>query len=332
VFGLNTTADGHVPLSYQLYDGNQADVTTHQPNWERLRQMVGKENFIYVADSKLCSDDNLRLIDEHGGQFITVIPRNVREVTGFLKRVREGEEIEWQHEHSVPNSRKKGWTNTYRIHVGERMDNYRILWIHSDAKEHLEGKARESRIAKAEQKLQEVSSGLNQYYLKTRKQIEEAVKKATHGAGPYLFVTIHEEKTVQQVQIGKGRPGSNTRYREEEKTHYRLEWIRNETAIQEAQRADGLFPLVDNTSLEPVEVLRTYKDRNRLPPYTEEAFGMGGRGGTSAPFSSSLDHRPHRCRRGRQSARSRRAPSLFRTTLSLALLAPATLSGPLQAS
>jgi len=28
VFGLNTTADGHVPLSYQLYDGNQADVTT----------------------------------------------------------------------------------------------------------------------------------------------------------------------------------------------------------------------------------------------------------------------------------------------------------------
>ena len=25
VFGLNITADGHVPLSYQLYDGNQAD-------------------------------------------------------------------------------------------------------------------------------------------------------------------------------------------------------------------------------------------------------------------------------------------------------------------
>jgi len=59
------------------------------------------------------------------------------------------------------------------------------------------------------------------------------------------------------VQIGKGRPGSNTRYREEETIHYRLEWTRNESEIQAAQRTDGLFPLVDNTSLEPAEdVLR----------------------------------------------------------------------------
>ena len=268
VFGLNTTADGHVPLSYRLYDGNQADVTTHQPNWDHLREMLGKEEFIYVADSKLCAYDNLRLIDENGGQFITVIPRNFREIKGFMKRVREGEEIQWQHEYQVPDSRKKGRTNRYRIHVGERLDNYRILWIHSDSKESLERQARESRIAQAEQALQDVSSGLNQYYLKTRQQIEQAVKKATHGAGPYLSVAIHEEKTVQQVQMGKGRPGPSTRYREEEKIHYRLEWSRNETEIRQAQRTDGLFPLVDNTPLDPVEVLRTYKDQ----PYLEKRF------------------------------------------------------------
>ena len=29
IFGLNVTADGHVPLSYQLYDGNQADISTY---------------------------------------------------------------------------------------------------------------------------------------------------------------------------------------------------------------------------------------------------------------------------------------------------------------
>jgi transposase len=268
VFGLNTTADGHVPLSYRLYDGNQADVTTHQPNWDHLREMLGKEEFIYVADSKLCAYDNLRLIDENGGQFITVIPRNFREIKGFMKRVREGEEIQWQHEYQVPDSRKKGRTNRYRIHVGERLDNYRILWIHSDSKENLERQARESRIAKAEQALQDVSSGLNQYYLKTRQQIEQAVKKATHGAGPYLSVAIHEEKTVQQVQMGKGRPGPSTRYREEEKIHYRLEWSRNETEIRQVQRTDGLFPLVDNTPLDPIEVLRTYKDQ----PYLEKRF------------------------------------------------------------
>ena len=268
VFGLNTTGDGHIPLSYQLYDGNQADVTTHQPNWEHLRELLGKESFIYVADSKLCSYDNLRTIAENGGQFITVIPRNFREVKGYLKRVQEGEEIEWHHEYIVPDSRKKGSTNTYRIHAGEQMDDYRILWVHSEAKERLERTARENRIAKAEKALKEISPGLNRYYLKTRQQIEKAIKKATHGAGTYLKVTIHEKRTVEQVKIGRGRTGPNTRYREKEKIHYQVEWGRNKTSILQAQRTDGLFPLVDNTSLEPVKVLQTYKDQ----PYLEKRF------------------------------------------------------------
>ena len=50
VFGLNITEDGHVPLNYQLHDGNQADVTTHCPNWSALRQQLCKEDFIYIAD------------------------------------------------------------------------------------------------------------------------------------------------------------------------------------------------------------------------------------------------------------------------------------------
>ena len=37
VFGLNVIGDGHVPLSFTLFDGNQADDKTHIPNWEHLR-------------------------------------------------------------------------------------------------------------------------------------------------------------------------------------------------------------------------------------------------------------------------------------------------------
>jgi len=269
VFGLNITGDGHVPLSYQLYDGNQADVTTHIPNWEQLREMLGKEDFIYVADSKLCAYVNLHTIAENGGRFITVVPRNFREVKGFLERIREGEPIDWQHKMEVPDSRKKGRTQTYRIHVGEQMEEgYRILWIHSESKERLERKARENRISKVEQALEKLSSGLNQRFLKTREQIEQAVKKATQGASAYLSVTIHEQRTTEQVQVGRGRPGPNTRYKEEEKIHYQLEWTRDQSEIRKAQRTDGFFPLVDNTSLDPVEVLRTYKNQ----PYLEKRF------------------------------------------------------------
>jgi hypothetical protein len=108
-----------VPLSYELYDGNRADVTTHIPNWEKLRALLGREDFIYVADSKLCSYENLCTIAENGGWFIAIVPRNFREVKDFLAKVRVGEDIEWHDEISVPDSRKKGATQDYRIHVGE---------------------------------------------------------------------------------------------------------------------------------------------------------------------------------------------------------------------
>ncbi len=52
------------------------------------------------------------------------------------------------------------------------------------------------------------------------------------------------------------------------KVSYQLEWKKNESEIRKTQRTDGLFPLVDNTTLEPVDVLRTYKDQ----PYLEKRF------------------------------------------------------------
>lgn len=269
VFGLNITGDGHVPLGYQLYDGNQADVTTHLPNWQYLRELLAREDFIYVADSKLCSEENLKTIADNGGRFITVVPRNWREVKDFLERVRNGEDILWQYQHDVPDSRKRGRMHRYRIHVGEVMDDgARILWVHSTAKARLQQHNREQRIGNAEQAVAKVATGLNQRFLKTRDQIEAALKQATKGAEAYLSVTLHEVRTTERVQVGRGRPGRNTRYEDIEQIRYRLEWRRDETEIRRAQRTDGLFPLTDNTALDPVEVLRTYKNQ----PYLEKRF------------------------------------------------------------
>jgi transposase len=208
VFGLNVTGDGHVPLSYQLYDGNQADVTTHIPNWEQLREVLGKEDFISVADSKLCSYENLSSIAANGGRFITVVPRNFGEVKDFLERVRGGEEIAWQDELSVPDSRKKGATQDYRIHVGERMGNgFGILWLPSRSKQRLEGSNRERAIRKAEEALEQLAGGLNRRSLKSREQIEAAIEKALQETSAYLTLPLQEERTSELVQVGRGRPG-----------------------------------------------------------------------------------------------------------------------------
>ena len=50
VFGLNITADGHVPLSYKLFDGNTTDDVTHIPNWNSLRTLLEKEDFSRISN------------------------------------------------------------------------------------------------------------------------------------------------------------------------------------------------------------------------------------------------------------------------------------------
>jgi transposase len=112
VFGLNITSDGHVPLSYKLFDGNTNDDLTHIPNWNGLRTLLEKEDFIYVADCKLCSRNNLNHIAQNGGQFITVVPKDRKEVKQFLKQLKSNE-IQFKDAYRVESSRKKGKANIF---------------------------------------------------------------------------------------------------------------------------------------------------------------------------------------------------------------------------
>lgn len=62
VLGMSVTADGAVPLVHEIYNGNQTDDRLHPANHRRLRRLLQRSDFIYVADSKLATDDNLRKI------------------------------------------------------------------------------------------------------------------------------------------------------------------------------------------------------------------------------------------------------------------------------
>ena len=269
VFGLNITEDGHVPLTYQLFDGNQADATTHIPNWDNLREFLEKEDFVYVADSKLCTVDNLHHIDVNDGTFITLVPKNRKETKEFYDRLRQGEEISWEKAYSHPHSRKKDKLVIYSTYdEATTWEGYRIIWVHSSSKEGNDRKARIRRIEKAEKKLKEISGKLNKYQLKSREQIEKAIKKTLKGAVEFLPVEIVENKTVEQIKVGSGRPGPNSIYEEKECISYAVKWHRDEEAIERAEASDGIFPLVTNSSLPAVEVLKIYKKQ----PFLEKRF------------------------------------------------------------
>jgi transposase len=49
---LTVTADGAVPIHYKVCDGNTGESPTYKEAWDILRKLVGRSDFIYVADSK----------------------------------------------------------------------------------------------------------------------------------------------------------------------------------------------------------------------------------------------------------------------------------------
>ena len=180
-------------------------------------------NKAHRPDCKLCSQKNLDYIHEHGGIFITIVPKNRSEVKRFYKFLKTNN-IEWQYAYETTNSRKQSETVIYRTHEGEPSKNgYRIIWVHSSAKEQHDKSSRENRIAKVDRQLTALSPRLNQYKLKTKEQIKEAIKKAAKGASGLFQIQLIEDKQMVQRQIGPGKPGPNTQYKEEENISYRLE-------------------------------------------------------------------------------------------------------------
>lgn len=266
VFGLNIVADGYVPLSFKLFDGNQADDTTHRANWDGLRALIEKEDFVYIADCKLCSAENLAHIDGNGGRFITIVPKDRVDVKKFHEHIKT-HEVQWQDAYAVENSRKKGDFTVYRTYEGDlSQEGYRLIWVHSSAKQAQDRSRRNHRLSKVEIAPQGLAPKLNRYKLKTRDQIEAAVERATKGVRQLFNIEIVEETEIIRVQATPGRPGPNTVYKQEQVHRYRLDWSRNDRAIEQAAKTDGIFPLTTNTDLDAAQVLRKYKQQ----PYLEK--------------------------------------------------------------
>ena len=76
---LTVSNDGGVPVYFTTEDGDRNDDGTHITTWNLLRELTERADFLYVADCKLASAENLRHITRNGGRFITVLPKNRKE-------------------------------------------------------------------------------------------------------------------------------------------------------------------------------------------------------------------------------------------------------------
>ena len=79
-----------MPVQFRVQSGNATDDRSHRETWDFLCKLTGRADFLYVADCKLATAENMAYIHQHGGRFLTVLPRTRGEDAAFRAAVRAG--------------------------------------------------------------------------------------------------------------------------------------------------------------------------------------------------------------------------------------------------
>jgi transposase len=249
VLGLSVTADGSVPLVHKIYDGNQTDDRLHPENHQRLRQLLKRTDFIYVADCKLATEENLRRIAACDGRFVSVMPRTWKEDALFRQSVREGK-VQWDRLLSRPNNRKPdSQIDRYYLATGDHhAKGYRLLWIKSSQKADQDAQTRAHSLAEALNALKALQARLNRYTLKSREAIQQAMAKilSEHEVETLIDCRLDSQPVSKKKYNQTGRPSSAQKGTLIWTTEFSLSFKENQQAIQLQALTDGIFPLITN--------------------------------------------------------------------------------------
>ncbi|GAG19144.1 unnamed protein product, partial [marine sediment metagenome] len=73
---LVVTPEG-LPLTYEVFDGDRADVTTVEEIVEVMRTKYGHERRVWVMDRGMVSEDNLEQLRRCGASYLVATPKSM---------------------------------------------------------------------------------------------------------------------------------------------------------------------------------------------------------------------------------------------------------------
>ena len=277
LYTLTITEDGGVPVYFTSHSGNVTDDTTHRVTWDLLCQLVGRKDFLYVADCKLASADNLAHIASQQGRFVTVMPRTYKEDKKFRGQLRKSPPaIDWLPLYDVHDEEGQV-INRFFVCADEWVTSggYRLLWYRSTSKIDMDRASRAKRVQRAMLALSELRDRLQgpRTRFRDRPKVQQAVDTILEqcDVAGLLRVNIEQRQEATYRQAKPGRPSKDTEYRKETRPRYHLTWELDSAALAEAELDDGIFPLLTNDKqLSAEEVLRAYKRQ----PLIEKRFSQ----------------------------------------------------------
>ena len=275
LYTLTITADGAVPIYFSTGSGNLTDDQTHRETWDLLRTIVGHALFLYIADCKLATTENMNHIAKEGGRFISVLPDNRKECKEFRELVAK-KAVTWE-----PIWEKKDdegeVIDTYSIvrQPALSVEGYRMIWFHSTRKAEQDAVARNQQVQRALKRMSSIRQKLLSPKSRTRQRakIQASAEKclAQFNAQEWIRYSIKSYKHETFHQARPGRPTAATPFVRKVTLRWDLEYELDEAKLAAEAVQDGIFPLITNDlDLSDLDVLQAYKRQ----PLIEKRFSQ----------------------------------------------------------
>ena len=274
---LTVTNDGGVPIYFQAASGNVVDDQTHQATWQLMAELTGRKDFVYVADCKLATTEQMRDIASRGGRFITVLPATRKENATFRATlVEQPDAVAWRELYQVVD--EDGHVeNVLRVCADEHLskEGFRLLWFHSRSKQTSDAATRATRVQRAIRDLtalrERLASPRTRFRL--RQKVTEAVDAILdeYSMRELLPVEIGELEEETYRQASRGRPSRQTKYVRAVQTRFTISWEVDGVRLAREAAGDGVFPLLTNLAEWTArDVLDAYKRQ----PIIEKRFSQ----------------------------------------------------------
>ena len=270
VYNLSITEDGAVPVHFKCHDGNRTDDTLHIETWLTLRGILGRSDFLYVADAKLCTAENLCKLDKEGGRFVTIVPNTRTETQTFAERCYQSQ-VRWEVLTRRESTRHKGKYDVFQRAEGfyQLAEGFRLFWYRSSAKRQRDEDRRRERIDAAVEKLTELQTQRRRGPKTERGLLTAATEiLRRYQVASWLHVEAKTRDEEHFKRVPAAQAGSPGLYRRVVKRIPYLIVTHNHQAIARAAAIDGVFPLTTNTDLDAKAVLLAYK----YQPHLEKRF------------------------------------------------------------
>lgn len=248
--GMAVSLPGAIPLQHQAYDGNTNDVSTLAKVLPKLRQMmVAGEVLVLTGDSKLLSGPNITAMQAEGVRFVAPGGRReaiAADVAGLAPD--DWQELSYQSERDQQAGKELGFrgaetTTLVQDKAAGKSHVLRRVLIESQEERQACRRSRARQMEAAEQRLALIARNAGNRHYPEETDIAAAVKAELKKRRVEKFY---------HIEVGaEGEPGRPF-----------LRWRRNEQALAEAEKLDGIYALDSNITVGEQDtdgLLRTYK-------------------------------------------------------------------------